>query len=341
MIINDSYIKFSAKYNFLEKHSVSESLNIDLNMPNNDVNMATKTKSVRDKIEISGKSPKIDNIESADERDEIALTPELRMIKLLLEKLMMKKINITQLDTDIPDKDEIGKSQPNSKSQISPVSIEYQYDESYFQSENSDFSAKGIVYTSDKKKINFDINFSLKREILIESSVNISIGKQKTKDPLIINFNGKSTDLTDSRFDFDIDLDNKLDKIPFVGSGSGFLAIDKNGDKKINDGNELFGPRTGNGFNELKDYDIDNNLWIDEKDPIYDRLLVWSKDNHGNDLIMGIRRKGIGAIYIGYEETPFKINDGQNNLNGLLRASGVYINEDGSVGTIQQIDLVT
>ncbi|MBM4400003.1 MAG: hypothetical protein FJ041_06735, partial [Candidatus Cloacimonetes bacterium] len=154
MIINDSYIKFSAKYNFLEKHSVSESLNIDLNMPNNDVNMATKTKSVRDKIEISGKSPKIDNIESADERDEIALTPELRMIKLLLEKLMMKKINITQLDTDIPDKDEIGKSQPNSKSQISPVSIEYQYDESYFQSENSDFSAKGIVYTSDKKKIN-------------------------------------------------------------------------------------------------------------------------------------------------------------------------------------------
>ena len=45
--------------------------------------------------------------------------------------------------------------------------------------------------------------------------------------------------------------------------------LDLNNDDIITNGNELFGPRTGNGFTELSVYDEDGNNWIDEKDLVY------------------------------------------------------------------------
>ena len=42
-------------------------------------------------------------------------------------------------------------------------------------------------------------------------------------------------------------------------------ALDINEDGKINDGKELFGTASGNGFGDLAAYDQDNNGWIDEK----------------------------------------------------------------------------
>ena len=51
------------------------------------------------------------------------------------------------------------------------------------------------------------------------------------------------TSISDQKFKFDINADGKEDDISFVGKGSGFLALDKNGDGKINDGSELFGTK--------------------------------------------------------------------------------------------------
>lgn len=51
-----------------------------------------------------------------------------------------------------------------------------------------------------------------------------------------------------------------------VRPGGVFLALDKNGDSVINDGKELFGAATGQGFKELAIYDSDKNYWIDEND---------------------------------------------------------------------------
>ena len=54
-----------------------------------------------------------------------------------------------------------------------------------------------------------------------------------------------------------------------LGSGSGFLALDKNGNGKIDDGSELFGTKSGDGFADLAEYDSDGNGWIDEKGRVY------------------------------------------------------------------------
>ena len=39
-------------------------------------------------------------------------------------------------------------------------------------------------------------------------------------------------------------------------------------------------------------------------------------------------------------ETPFALTGERNELQGMVRESGVFVRENGSVGTIQQIDLV-
>jgi hypothetical protein len=161
------------------------------------------------------------------------------------------------------------------------------------------------------------------------------------QDPLVINFGGNSTELTNRRFSFDIDSDGKADRIPFVKPNSGFLAIDRNNDGKINNGRELFGPKTGKAFAELSTHDADHNGWIDENDPIYSNLRVWSKDAKGNDNLVGLKQRGVGAIYLGRQSTKFKLNDSQNRTWGKLRASGIYVSERGEVGTIQQVDLST
>jgi hypothetical protein len=133
---------------------------------------------------------------------------------------------------------------------------------------------------------------------------------------------------------FDLDLDGQSDTFSFVGEGSGFLALDKNKDKKVNNGSELFGPKSGNGFNELRAYDTDKNNWIDENDAVFNDLLIWTKDEAGEEKLFTIKEKNVGAIYLGAIETEFDLNE------ALLKESSIYLKEDGDVGTVSEIDLV-
>ena len=48
---------------------------------------------------------------------------------------------------------------------------------------------------------------------------------------------------------------------------------------------------------------------------------------------------GVGAISLAQVATPFELRDGENRSRGEVRSSGVYLRENGSAGTIQQIDL--
>jgi hypothetical protein len=158
-------------------------------------------------------------------------------------------------------------------------------------------------------------------------------------DPLIINYEGQTSGLTASKFSFDIDADGIADNISFAGPGSGFLAIDNNNDGIINDGSELFGPKSGNGFVELAAYDSDGNNWIDENDFVYDKLRIWTREQDGSEKLLSLAEKGIGAIYLGNTETQFSIKDNTNNSLGEIKNSGIFVRENGSVGTIQHIDL--
>ena len=142
-------------------------------------------------------------------------------------------------------------------------------------------------------------------------------------------------------FQFDIDCDGKMDEISMLREGSGFLALDKNGDGKINDGSELFGTRSGNGFADLAVYDEDGNGWIDENDEIFDKLRVWSKDKDGKDVLKTLKEADVGAIYLGSTNSQFSLTDKKDNeVLGAVRSTGIYLKEStGMAGTVQQVDL--
>ena len=103
----------------------------------------------------------------------------------------------------------------------------------------------------------------------------------------------------------------------------------------------MFGAQSGNGFADLAEYDTDGNGWIDENDTIFALLRVWTKDAQRTDSLSTLADKGVGALYLGNVASPFSIKDGDNQTQGQVPGTGLYLNEDGSTGTLQQVDLAT
>jgi len=217
--------------------------------------------------------------------------------------------------------------------------LEYDLHESCYEREKMSFTAQGIIKTADGREINISVQLSMSREFALRQDIRFRAGDAVEVDPLVIHFNGPVPELTSRKFSFDLDADGKEDQVSFAGPDSGLLALDLNGDGRINSGRELFGPNTGNGFSELAEYDEDGNQWIDENDSIYSRLRIWTKDSEGRDVLFALGQKGVGAIFLGNIKTLFDMKDQSNNLLGRVQESGVYLNENGSAGIIQHIDL--
>ena len=160
-------------------------------------------------------------------------------------------------------------------------------------------------------------------------------------DPLVINMDSDITSVSDQKFLFDIDADGKEDYVSFAGEGSGFLAIDKNNDGKINDGSELFGTKSGDGFKDLAAYDTDKNGWIDENDAVFNELKVWTKDKDGNDKLLDLKEADVGAIYLGNVDTEFSYKNLDGATDGVLRKTGIYLKESsGAAGTVAHVYFV-
>lgn len=211
----------------------------------------------------------------------------------------------------------------------------------YEENETTSFSTNGVVKTSDGREINFNVELTMSRSFTQYASETIDFGAPRLMDPLVINLDAPAADVKDQKFFFDLDADGHEEAISKLGPGSGFLALDKNGDGQINDGSELFGALNGDGFADLAKYDSDGNGWIDEADEIFDKLLVWSKDANGNDQLIGLGKAGVGAIYLGAQNTQFSMNNAMNATNAVVRQTGMFLYENGGVGTIQQLDLAT
>ncbi|HMV01485.1 MAG TPA: VCBS repeat-containing protein, partial [Rhodocyclaceae bacterium] len=186
----------------------------------------------------------------------------------------------------------------------------------------------------------FQIAFSLQRETLTETSVSLRLGEAaKQKDPLVVNFSGNAAQLDSTAFAFDLDGDGTVEHLAAPVAGSGFLAIDRNGNGTIDHGGELFGPASGDGFSELAALDADGNAWIDENDPQFAQLRYWNPlaDPEGKGL--SLSQAGIGALSLSPVATPFDLYGSNASLLGSLRSTGIALRESGEAGTISHIDL--
>ena len=284
---------------------------------------------------------------------EVELSPvdgsKIQILVAMIELITGKKITIANYaypsqtaaaSTGSASGKQAAVSAETSESQSGEYGFAYHYSETINETEKTQFTARGQIQTTDGKKILIDLELNMSREFVSHNSIDIRAGAAIMKDPLVINFNGTAAQLTEEKFSFDIDADGTADQISFVGPDSGFLALDKNEDGLINNGSELFGALSGNGFSDLAQYDEDNNLFIDENDSIYNKLRIWSQDQQGNQQLIALGAANIGAIYLTHNSTPFDINNADNEQLGKIKSSGIYLTEDGSVGTVQQLDLV-
>jgi hypothetical protein len=209
----------------------------------------------------------------------------------------------------------------------------------YAQEQSAAMSFRGNIQTEDGRSIDFTMHLALSQSQRYEFNQSLNITRRPLTDPLVLNFGAESVKLSNSLFEFDLDADGDTESLRKLGAGSGFLALDKNADGVINDGSELFGSRTGNGFSELAYYDGDGNGWIDESDAVFSQLSVMVINEQGQQVLSSLKDVGVGAIYLGAADSPIDMMSKNGMLLGAIKRTGMFLTENGQVKTLQEIDM--
>ena len=220
---------------------------------------------------------------------------------------------------------------------VSEMSETYRY--YYSETEETCFSTTGTVVTTDGRELEFDLNLTMSRSFTQYYERNVKSYHTFT-DPLVINLDTPMAEVSDVNIRFDIDCDGEAEEIGSLSSASGYLALDKNEDGVINNGSELFGTSSGNGFADLAKYDSDGNGWIDEADEIFDKLVIAFIKEDGSQELVKLKDRDVGAIYTGSASTDFALNDlATNEARARIRQTGIFLYESGMIGTVQHLDL--
>lgn len=174
-------------------------------------------------------------------------------------------------------------------------------------------------------RIDIDLSGLDLNQLDVEVDVRVSLN---AVDPLVLDLDGNGTDLTtpaNGRW-FDIDGDGRLDRTAFVTGNDAFLALDRNGNGRIDSGRELFGEQHGaaSGFAELARFDEDGNGRIDAGDSVFAQLVLLFGDGRTRTLAAA----GIAAI-----ELNSRPLDRQANGNRLT-ATAAFVRADGGQGRV-------
>ncbi len=130
--------------------------------------------------------------------------------------------------------------------------------------------------------------------------------------PLVLDLDGDGLDLIDlanSHAYFDLDNNGFAEHTAWIGGDDGFLALDLNGNGRIDDRTELFGAtnvstaQSVNGFTALAALDSNADGRIDASDQAFGELVVW-RDGDGDGLTDGgelqsLTTAGVTGINLG------------------------------------------
>lgn len=207
------------------------------------------------------------------------------------------------------------------------------------ESETRSFASTGSISLENGETIDFTLSLRQSQSRSYEYSESLRIEERPMTDPLVINFGSATAQLTDTLFEFDMDGDGETGQFASLGSGSGYLVFDRNGNGEVDDGTELFGPQSGSGFGELAKFDDDGNQWVDANDEVFSSLSIWVQGADGEQSLKSLNEVGVQALFVGSAEDNFTLTNRQGVPLGEIQASGIYLTTDGEVRTLEEINL--
>lgn len=162
--------------------------------------------------------------------------------------------------------------------------------------------------------------------------------------PLMLFFDDKRPSFT-AKSNFSLNPDSSQVYWPEAKSSGWFLALDRNGNSKIDNGSELFGENAKeggrNGFEALKEFDSNADMRINSKDKDFAKLVLWN-DQDGDGVSQKTEIKSLSQM--GVEEISLKYSAKQitslgNRAELRERASFRFKNAQGQTKSGEVIDV--
>jgi hypothetical protein len=219
----------------------------------------------------------------------------------------------------------------------------------------NEYSTKVLVTGSDGSRIGTSCHTTPTHVTEVDCDCDPTEKCLEPTTPVFISMRDGRYELTDVEAGvlFDIDSDGMREAVSWSrpGSDDALLALDRNGNGLVDNGEELFGnttpqPRSEeeNGFLALAVFDDSLNGgnedgMIDAADRVYSSLVLWLDQNHNGVSerreLMPLRRGGIEAIYVDYTET-----ERRDRFGNWFRYKAKALLTDGSLRTIWDVILL-
>ena len=163
-------------------------------------------------------------------------------------------------------------------------------------------------------------------------------------DPLILDLNGDglaTTNLDQSDVYFDLDSNGFAERTAWIDANDGLLVLDRNGDGKITNGQELFGDQTllsngtraTSGFEALREFDDNKDGKIDASDIVYLKLKVW-QDLNRDGVSQAEEMKSLADVGIKAINLSSTVTGAADAMGNIQRRLGSFVKTDGSDGQI-------
>ncbi len=177
------------------------------------------------------------------------------------------------------------------------------------------------------------------------ATANLSVTITALAPPIAVDLDGDGVEFASSAAGvrFDYDGDGTAETTAWVAADDGLLAIDKNGDGKVNNGSELvFG---GGGLSDLQGlaaaYDSNHDGKLDASDKDFAKFGVW-QDANGNGVtdpgeFRSLIDEGIISISLVSDGKSYTAADGQVQVKG----EALYTRADGSTGKVADAAFAT
>ncbi len=188
----------------------------------------------------------------------------------------------------------------------------------------------GAVELADGRAFSWSFDLQMQSEQL---SMSIS-QTEPAKDPLVLSFDQTPFRYTGETHAFDFFANGETKQLAGLAASQYYLTFDRNQNQQIDDGTELFGPTTNQGYQELALLDDDQNGFIDENDASWSKLGVWQP----GEQLKSLSQMGVAAISTMSVSTSFGLYD-SDKLQAHIARSGIFLKETGEVGLVQQVDL--